>query len=98
MVNADVIKLIPQESRGVFETQSATPRTVFCEVTSVSQTEFYRATAQGLQPECRFILSNAAEWQGEKICEFHGKIYHIIRAFQNGDRLELTAERRVADA
>lgn len=98
MVVADVIKLIPEQVKGMFEASTATPRTVFCDVASVSQKEFYTATAQGLQPEYRFILADHAEWQGERMCEFHNEKYHIIRTYRNGDAIELTAERVNADA
>lgn len=96
MVRADVVILYGETPRahGVLDDPILTSRTVYCEVKSVSQTEAYQARATGLSPEYRLVLSHSFEYKGEKLCEFRGIQYNIIRTYVNeSDGIELTVQR-----
>ena len=101
MVRADVVILYGEYPRahGVLEPPVLTSRTVYCEVKSVSQTEAYQARATGLNPEYRLVLTHSFEYQGEKLCEFLGVLYEIIRTYMNeSDGIELTIQRVAGNA
>lgn len=76
------------------ETVAETSRTVFAEIDSISQSEFFAAADADLKPEYRFTVF-FADYNGEKLCEFDGDRFAIYRTFRNSDRVELYAERRV---
>ena len=91
-----VIKLISQQrtqdSRGVWRTEE-TYRQVYCNVNSISLTEFTEAGRNGLNPQYRFIVFHA-DYEGETICEYEGLRYSIYRTYRRGDDLELYVERK----
>lgn len=96
MVRADVVILLGEDPKahGVLDDPILTTHTVYCEVKSVSQTEAYQARATGLNPEYRLVLSHSFEYKGEKLCEFRGIQYNIIRTYVNeSDGIELTVQR-----
>lgn len=105
MIKADVITLIGEnpEAHGIFDPPSEIRRNVFCEVHSVGMNEFYRAMENGLHPSFVFMLSDETEYKGEKICEYHGKRFRIVRTYYDRQRVELvveeaTIDREVSDA
>ena len=71
--------------------------TVFVRSRSVYQQEFYNAAQLGIRPSIVLILSNRADYNGEKLIEYQGVLYDVIRAdWRNGrDALELTLAERV---
>lgn len=83
-----------QNEYGVWETNSD-PITVFCQVSSVSQTEFYQGGRNGLNPEYRFTVFQG-DYHNEIFCEYNGKGYAIYRTFlvPGTDYIELYAERQ----
>jgi SPP1 family predicted phage head-tail adaptor len=99
-----VIKLI-SESKVVDEygdlESKETERSVFAELRSVGQSEFYQAQALGLKPEIKFVLSDYLEYQGEQKLRFQGfgeteeKEYAVLRTFRNGNTLELVCKRGI---
>ena len=97
MVKADVIKLIKESpaAHGVFDsTVTKTARTVYCTVRSVGRTEIYHALSAGLQPEYIFELAHFFEYQGEKLVEYRGIEYRVIRTYvTDTDTIEITVER-----
>lgn len=92
MVRADVITLIKYDTHGVFDEAQKTRRNVFCEIASVTRSEFYAARQYNLNPQYVFILSDYGEYQGESQCEWQGRRYDIIRTYINGLKVELTVE------
>lgn len=109
MTKDDVIYLIAEnpEAHGIFDPPTETRRMVYCQVLSVGRTEYWRAKDNGMHPQYIFRLSDAIEYGGEKIAEYNGKRYRIIRAYvQNGESakyadsnaIELTAEEVTVDA
>ena len=91
-----VIKLI-KETVSVdslrMETVTETERTVFCEIDSVSQTEFFAAQDADLKPEYRFTVF-FGDYEGEKIVKYEGERYGVYRTYRAGDYMELYAERK----
>lgn len=77
-----------------------THRTVFAELKSIGQSEFYQAEAVGLKPEIKFVLADFLDYQGEKYLlfqPFNGteEEYSVIRTYQNGNQLELVCKRGI---
>ena len=95
MVRADTLDLIAERPapHGIFDTIEEIRRTVYCTERSVSQTEMYQAQAVGLNPALKLVLAHAFEYGGEKLCEYKGIRYRIIRTYITaGDDIELTVE------
>lgn len=96
MVRADVVTLIAEDPKahGVLEEPTLTTRTVYCTVRSITQSEAYQAKGIGLNPEYRLVLSHSFEYRGEKLCDFKGTRYEIIRTYMDeNDGIELTIQR-----
>lgn len=75
-------------------------RQVFAEVKSISQSEFYQAQAVGLKPEIKFVISDFADYQGEKILSYapygqDSEDYTILRTFRNKINLEIVCRRGI---
>lgn len=100
MIFRDVINLISETpgAHGVFDTPVETPRQVYCSVSSVGRSEAYKAMANGLHPEFVFLLSEYTDYQGEKIVEYHGTRYRVIRTYRQNQGIELTVEEATIDA
>lgn len=77
-------QMVPTETR----------RDVFCNVTSVSASEFFAAAQAGLKPELRATLF-APEYQGEEIVELDGVRYSVYRTYLGKkETVELYLERK----
>lgn len=94
MKRYDVIELIKETPsvHGVFEEPIQETRTVFCEVRSVSRSEWYSAQAQNIQADIIFVLSVDADYEAEKELIYHNQKYRVIRTYINDDGIELTCE------
>ena len=75
--------------------KTRTTSTVFAEISSVSQTEFFSCGRLGLQPSLKAVIYDF-EYNGEKIVRVNGKLYSVYRTYYvNGaDRVELYLEER----
>ena len=74
-------------------------RTVFVMPRGVYSSEFYDAAQLGLKPSVTLTLSNRAEYKGEKILEYEGVLYNVIRVDWNAQRdaISLVCEERAGD-
>ena len=93
----DVITLITQAiTTDKYGNEVATEkeRTVYCEVDSISQTEFYAAANTELNPEYRFTIF-FGDYEGESLVKFNGARYSVYRTYRTGDDLELYTERKI---
>ena len=81
------------------EQLSYTETTVYVQSRSVYQQEFYNAAQLGIRPSIVLILSNRLDYNGEKLVEFRGVTYDVIRAdWKNGkDSLNLTLAERIGN-
>lgn len=94
MKRYDVLELIEEAPsvHGVFEEPVQNTRQVFCEVRSVSRSEWYSAQAQNIQADIVFALTVEADYQGEKELYYHDLKYRVIRTYVSDDGIELTCE------
>ena len=67
---------------------------VFCEVDSITQTEFYQAANTELNPEYKFTIF-FGDYDGQPIVIYNGVRYAIYRTYRADDNLELYVERKI---
>lgn len=81
------------------EKKTYTDKQVFVQARAVTRREFYDAQQAGLRPSLVLVLSNRADYAGEKVAVFHGTEYTVLRTYwtDSGDAVELTLEERVAN-
>ena len=94
---SDVITLVTQTiSTDTYgnEVISETEKTVFCEVFSIGQGEFFAAANTELNPEYRFNIF-FGDYDGQEIVKYKGVKYAIYRTYRTGDDLELYVERKI---
>lgn len=86
----ETIKLISRQADGKNVSENAS--TVFAEKKSVGRAEFYAAYAAGLNPKLIFSVDSLDyETAGDPVMvEYKGRRYNIVRAYDNGDEVELT--------
>ena len=97
MDRSDVIKLIGQtmakDKYGVYRS-TVTAREVYCQVDSITQSEFYSAGREGLNPAFKFTLFYG-DYNDETVVEYKGKTYAVYRTYyRRTDRVELYVERK----
>ena len=97
MDRSDILTLISitrtQDAYGIWQpTESKTD--VYCQVDSVTQSEFIEGGRNGLNPELRFTVF-FGDYNDEPIVEYKGKWYSVYRTYRGrNDRLELYVERK----
>lgn len=74
-----------------------TSRTVFCELRSIGMKEFYEARAGDFYPELKFVLGDHLDYNGERLCEYNGQRYSVLRTFRTGQELEIVVARASAE-
>lgn len=97
MDRSAVIKLFREENKlneyGI-PVKDETWREVFCQVNSVTASEFFEGGRNGLNPELRFTMF-AGDYEGERTVGYNGQKYAIYRTFvTRNDTIELYAERQ----
>lgn len=97
MDRSEVLTLIgttrTQDEYGIWH-EAPTRRDVFCQVNSVTRSEFFEAGRNGLNPEFMFSMF-AGDYEGERVCEYRGQKYSIYRTYLGrNDVIELYAERK----
>lgn len=93
----DVITLVAQTiSTDQYgnEVAAEVETTVFCEVDSITQTEFYQAANTELNPEYKFTIF-FGDYSGQPIVIYNGVRYAIYRTYRADDNLELYVERKI---
>ena len=82
-----------QDEYGIWRT-SETTKKIFCQVDSVTQSEFFEAGRNGLNPEFRFTVF-FGDYSNEPIIIYKGNRYAVYRTYlTRNDRLELYVERK----
>ena len=95
MICDDVCYLLTETpgTHGVFDTPACTERMVFCQVRSVGSADFWRAYGNGVKVEKVFVLSDPAEYGGEKLLRYNGVRYSVVRTSTNNHHeIEITTE------
>lgn len=82
------------------EIPEKTPREVFCDVRSVTRSEWYDAGQQGIRLSYVFRLSHYVDYHGEPTVLYTDwtgaeKEYTVVRTYRDGDAIELTCSERV---
>lgn len=72
------------------ENISTTRKMVYVQPKSVYNSEFYNAQIIGLHPSITLTLANREDYEGEKLVEFEGKVYNVIRADWKAQRDSIT--------
>ena len=92
----DVILLVSvtntQDRYGVWQKAETTAQ-VYCKVDSVSQSEFFEAGRNGLNPEYRFTVF-AADYNDQDTVVYNNRRYGVYRTYRTGDYIELYVERK----
>lgn len=66
----------------------------YCDVTSVTATEFFQGGAQGLKPDLRFVVQ-FCDYSNQMEVEYNNTLYSIYRTYRGkNDLIELYAERK----
>ena len=97
MDRSEVLTLIgttrTQDEYGIWR-ETPTARNVFCQVNSITRSEFFDAGRNGLNPEFMFSMF-AGDYEGERVCEYRGQKYSVYRTYLGrNDVIELYAERK----
>ena len=89
-----VTEIQEQDANGVFH-PAVTKRIVFCEVESVTRSEYYNAGRSGLNPEYNMTVFQG-DYNGETVAEYNGLAYGIYRTYKvpGTDYMELYLERK----
>ena len=69
---------------------------VFCEISSVGQSEYYKAAAVGYKPQCRLKMWEN-EYGGQSLVRSGNVYYSVIRNFTENGTTELYLEGRVGN-
>ena len=78
----DLITMVYAKDREGYETETEVVNTVFCNwQEGVSQNEFYLAHKEGFQATASVDIFSA-DYEKQKLIDFHGTRYSVIRAFQ----------------
>ena len=74
-----------------------TDRDVFVQPRSVYNSEFYNAAQAGLHPSITFRLTNKADYQGETLIEWDGRLFYVVRTDWTAQRdtIDLICEERI---
>lgn len=72
---------------------------VFVKPRSVYASEFYNAAQLGIQASIVLVISNRADYTGQKLVEYGGTVYDVIRAdWRNGsEAVALTLAERIGN-
>lgn len=79
---------------------TTTEKTVFAEVLSIRQDEFYQAQALGLKPEIKFVIADFADYGGQKQLKYKPfggteQIYDVLRTYRSKINLEIVCKRGI---
>lgn len=79
------------------EVPTITETTVYVQPRGVYQSEFYNAAQLGLKPSVALYITNKADYDGQKVLEYQGKEYSVIRVDWSAQRdgISLVCEERI---
>lgn len=97
MDRSEVVTLLSvtktQDDYGVWR-ETETGRDVFCQVDSVTRSEFFESGRAGLNPEYRMTMF-FGDYNDEKTLLYRGKAYAVYRTYiGRNDTIELYVERK----
>lgn len=79
------------------ETPTIVETEVFVQPRGVYQSEFYNAAQLGLKPSLTLYMTNRDDYDGQKVLEYEGKEYSVIRVDWSAQRdgISLICEERI---
>lgn len=79
--------------------KTRTTSEIFCDIRSVTRSEFYSAAQSGLAPSLALRISHAVDYNGQKLVEVEGDLYSVIRAYRapDTDAVELTLQPKIGN-
>lgn len=79
--------------------KTRTTTEIFCDIRSVTRSEFYSAAQSGLAPSLALRISHAVDYNGQKLVEVEGDLYSVIRAYRapDTDAVELTLQPKIGN-
>lgn len=79
------------------EVLSVTETEVFVQPRGVYQAEYYNAAQLGLKPTLTLFLANREDYSGQKMLDFEGSEYNVIRVDWDAQRdgISLICEERI---
>lgn len=63
---------------------------VLAEKMSIGMKEFYQAQTDGYKPEIKFKLADHYDYDNQKLVDYEGFRYKVLRTYQSGNELEIT--------
>ncbi len=76
--------------------ETLTKNQVFVKPKSIKMTEFYQAAEVGLKPDFTLVLADYYDYNGEKLVEYNGTLFDVLRTYRKDNRLELVLTGRMA--
>lgn len=96
MDRSDVINLIMEvqlQSPDYTWTTQETSSEVFCDVRSITQTEWFEAGRSGIEHPAYIFVMNRNEYNGERIVEYNSQRYGVYRTYAGrNEDIELYVE------
>ena len=96
MDRSDVITLIkknPVQTTNYTWQDAEEETEVFCDVRSITQTEWFEAGRNGIQHPAYIFVMNRNEYSGQQIVEYQGQRYGVYRTYAaKNENLELYCE------
>lgn len=96
MDRSDVIKLISKnavQTNDYTWVNQETETEVFCDVRSITQTEWFEAGRNGIEHPAFVFIVNRNEYSGQQIVEYEGQRYGVFRTYKGrNEDLELHCE------
>ena len=97
MDRSSVVTLISEtwieDAYGIYQ-PTRTERDVYCNVSSVTQSDWYEGGRNGLNPEYRFTMF-FYDYADEEIIRYNGKEYTVYRTYRaENDEIELYCQRK----
>lgn len=79
--------------------QNVVKTTIYVQPHSVYASEFYQAAQLGIKPSITLDITNRADYGGQKVVEFQGEEYNVVRVDWNAqrDKISLVCEPRIGD-
>lgn len=69
------------------------PKEVYCDVKSITQTEWFEAGRNGIEHPAFVFIIYSYEYSGEEIVEYEGQLYGVFRTYRGrNEDLELHCE------
>lgn len=77
------------------EIKTLAEREIFCQVRSIGMREFFNAALTAYHPTTKIVLSDASDYDDEKVIKYDNNVFDVVRTYKKGHGLEITLQERV---